>query len=88
MKVEKKEEKGRKKTKGTRSRGIVIKKNGNGKQKNMILSSRFWKTFQVGHGEGRSVEPYTPLQIIQTQRRQTLFSLNAFIIVGYVYNIT
>ena len=54
----------------------------------MILSSRFWKTFQVGHGKGRSVEPYTPLQIIQTQRRQTLFSLNAFIIVGYVYNIT
>ena len=53
MKVEKKEEKGRKKTKGTRSRGIVIKKKWKweAKQKNMILSSRFWKTFHVGHGK-------------------------------------
>ena len=83
MKVEKKEEKGRKKTKGTRSRGIVIKKNGNGKQINMILenfSSWAWGGKICG-------TIYTPANYSNT-KKTTLYSLNAFIIVGYIYNIT
>ena len=73
MKVEKKEEKGRKKTKGTRSRGIVIKKKWKWKAKKYDFVVKILENFSswVWGGKIRGTI-YTPANYSYTKKTNVI----------------